>query len=273
MRKHISSARAFTLVELLVVIAIIAILIAMLLPVVIRAKRQAQQVQCACNLRRLGVATWIYTEQYRKFPALRLENIPGGPYAQCWPVRLRSILRGDQKGFYCPAQDPRCQWKPDAPGPVILATDVATRFGYELGERLLLNFPYGMYFSYGYNVVGAGIGDGPGGTGYAECDMYPPDSLPQLSEAGLRRPGSVKSPSEFILMADTDANGVLDYEINASFQDFIGTPHRGGANVLFYDGHVQWYLPKDLHVKWPRVPEESARQRMWNWNNQPSRDW
>ncbi len=58
-----SAGRAFTLIELLVVMAIIGILAALLAPAVARARAKAYHIVCVNNLRQLGIATRLYSDE------------------------------------------------------------------------------------------------------------------------------------------------------------------------------------------------------------------
>jgi prepilin-type N-terminal cleavage/methylation domain-containing protein/prepilin-type processing-associated H-X9-DG protein len=300
MKKGGGVKAGFTLVELLVVIAIIAILIAILLPVVVRAKQQAMQMQCASNLRQLGGAMTLYTQQFRFFPMMEFQDPDAPPEAGWgigWPPLLRKMLRGKQDLFYCPAQDPKCKWTSDAPGPVVYATEFHTKFGYEIGERILflgyagfedVKRSSGTFFSYGCNRTGVSWRNGipplpyPRGfsMGMGWFFWYPDDTTTGWQRGyHPQKDTDVHSPSEFIVMGDTTADGWMDFYVRPAERPPGPLPpinsapariHRGGANILFADGHVKWYPRKELLVITPPIPQESNKHRMWNYDNEPS---
>lgn len=124
--EEFNNSRAFTLIEMLVVIAILALLIALITPVVNSGVRRARSAACLSNLRNIIIATHSYAvENNAEFPSLFLVGgVPGNYMAntgeggahqrfelqmQGWPTALEPFL-GDVLGVVYSPLDPR----PDA---------------------------------------------------------------------------------------------------------------------------------------------------------------
>lgn len=101
---HLQRRRAFTLIELLVVIAIIAILAALLLPVLSKAKLRAQNIRCVSQLRQCNVALHLYLPDFneRLFwgdPRSPLIGIEGMDW-YVWAGRTNQNLNTGQAGLF-----------------------------------------------------------------------------------------------------------------------------------------------------------------------------
>lgn len=272
---------AFTLVELLVVIGIIALLMAILMPALSKARAQANTVACASNLRQMGIAMVMYVNETKHYPGAQAV-LGGGRNFAIWPTRLRWAMRGKpgaagtpgttggggiEKLFWCPQNQEGFSWQVKYGVGSNYASDSDVGFGYDKGENLLM--VNNVYFSYGYNDWGLGnvitdpakhsLQRGLGG-----------DINNTLKEV---KQGHVKKAAEMIAIADNTATGAWKFNIDPQANEPDEWPskiHRGGANFLFCDGHVEWYTQKEmtkLDTNPTNDPAVAANSRLWNANN------
>ena len=105
--------RGFTLIELLVVIAIIAILAAILIPALLKAREKSVQAKCLSNVRNLAIAIQSYSQDNRaRYPGVEESPVPDLQWANgrvddgIWASRIDGYLGGAEELWVCGADEP-----------------------------------------------------------------------------------------------------------------------------------------------------------------------
>jgi prepilin-type N-terminal cleavage/methylation domain-containing protein/prepilin-type processing-associated H-X9-DG protein len=254
--KFSSSRNAFTLIELLVVIAIIAILAAMLLPVLAKAKLKAQQASCLSSLKQWGLAIQMYASDNN-------DNIP----------RDGMGANGDYPGNSGAENDPNAWFNllPTYVGDKPLANYFVGLPGNPAVRMTIIPFPGGNgriwecptaimapatvtsvlsgsgadgFFSYDMNID---LKKNPADTNGTSNVAYP--QMPKIT--------TFKHPTATVFMFDCVFDPVTEV-VNASPQYNSVNPanrfksyasrHNNGGIINFFDGHSSYYKTSYIEV-------------------------
>ena len=246
--------KRFTLIELLVVIAIIAILAAILMPALSQARARGKAAQCTNNLKQIGLAIQLYTEDHKMMPLYYMNGNNNRTFREMickesmqrygtneQKKRLGGNYLQNEKMVLCPSRFPFVPLnKSDSVnGEASLGWHVSTYGGtlnaghhrgtYESGTPEFIAERNAMYFIMNDSASG-----------------------------GLcLRPPFLKNPSRTYVLADSystkETRKCQWYWIDFGTIGFYGA-HNNRCNVLWFDGHVNANDRGSLYAQIPSLP-------------------